>query len=282
MQLFVKGFVALLVLGACRGDGGGDSASRTANSSSVDSASPRQKRLLFVGTSLTAGLGLEPDEAYPALIARRIDSLGFPYRVDNAGYSGETSAGALRRIEWLVREPVDVFVLETGANDGLRGLSVDSLRANIQAIIDRVRAASPDVRILLVGMEAPPNLGTRYTSEFRKVFPELAERNGAVLLPFLLEGVAAVDSLNQSDGIHPNASGSRRLAETVWVALLPLLGGPLKTSFQGYHNTGAPAGRLAFRGPNNGSSRNSDPTRHGDRLRERSLPHRGIPSSHAG
>jgi acyl-CoA thioesterase-1 len=223
MQLFVKVIAALLLLGACRGDENSDTASRTGDSASTDSIPAAPRRLLFVGTSLTAGLGLEAEEAYPALIARRIDSLGLPYRVDNAGYSGETSAGALRRIEWLVRQPVDVFVLETGANDGLRGLSVDSMRANVQAIIDRVRAASPDVRILLVGMEAPPNLGTRYTSEFRKVFPELAERNGAVLLPFLLEDVAAVDSLNQGDGIHPNAAGARRVAETVWRALLPLL-----------------------------------------------------------
>ncbi len=223
MQLFVRVTAALLVLGACRGDENSDSATRAGDSASVDSIPAAPGRLLFVGTSLTAGLGLEAEEAYPALIARRIDSLGLPYHVDNAGYSGETSAGALRRIDWLVRQPVDVFVLETGANDGLRGLSVDSMRANIQAIIDRVRAASPNVRILLIGMEAPPNLGPRYTSEFRKVFPELAARNDAVLLPFLLEGVAAVDSLNQGDGIHPNAAGSRRLAETVWNALRPLL-----------------------------------------------------------
>jgi acyl-CoA thioesterase-1 len=226
MQPFVKVIAALVVFGACRADGDTDSASRTAESESIDSTPTALKRLLFVGTSLTAGLGLEPEQAYPARIARRIDSLDLPYRVDNAGYSGETSAGALRRIDWLVREPVDVFVLETGANDGLRGLSVDSMRANIQAIIDRVRAASPNVRILLLGMEAPPNLGPRYTSEFRKVFPELAERNGATLLPFLLVGVAAVDSLNQGDGIHPNVAGSRRLAETVWSALLPLLAEP--------------------------------------------------------
>jgi acyl-CoA thioesterase-1 len=226
MQPFVKVIAALVVCGACRADGDIDSASRTAESASIDSTATALKRLLFVGTSLTAGLGLDPEQAYPALIARRIDSLDLPYRVDNAGYSGETSAGALRRIDWLVREPVDVFVLETGANDGLRGLSVDSMRANIQAIIDRVRAASPNVRILLLGMEAPPNLGPRYTSEFRKVFPELAERNGATLLPFLLVGVAAVDSLNQGDGIHPNAAGSRLLAETVWSALLPLLAEP--------------------------------------------------------
>jgi acyl-CoA thioesterase-1 len=223
MQPFVKVIVTLIVFGACSADGD-DAASRHANSASVDSVPSAPKRLLFVGTSLTAGLGLEPDQAYPALISQRIDSLGLPYRVDNAGYSGETSAGALRRIDWLVREPVDVLVLETGANDGLRGLSVDSMRANIQAIIDRVRATSPSSRNLLVGLEAPPNLGTRYTSEFRKVFPELAERNGATLLPFLLVGVAAVDSLNQGDGIHPNVAGSRRLAETVWSALFPLLG----------------------------------------------------------
>ena len=226
MQRFVKVIAALVIHGACSGNDTADSASRAADMAAVDSTPGAPGRLLFVGTSLTAGLGLEPDEAYPALIARRIDSLRLPYRVDNAGYSGETSAGALRRIDWLAREPVDILVLETGANDGLRGLSVDSMRSNIQAIIDRVRAASPDVRIVLVGMEAPPNLGPRYTSEFRKVFPELAERNGAVLLPFLLEGVAAVDSLNQGDGIHPNAAGSRRLAETVWTAVRPLLGDP--------------------------------------------------------
>ena len=220
----MKVIVPLIVLAACRADGDADSASRVADTLRADGRPSANQRLLFVGTSLTAGLGLEPEEAYPALIARRIDSLGLPYEVDNAGYSGETSAGALRRIDWLTRAPVDVLVLETGANDGLRGLAVDSMRANIQAIIDRVRATSPNVRILLVGMEAPPNLGTRYTSEFRKVFPEIAERNGAVLLPFLLEGVAAVDSLNQGDGIHPNEAGSRRVAETVWAALLPLLG----------------------------------------------------------
>jgi acyl-CoA thioesterase-1 len=225
MRFFVNVIVTVITLTACsRGD---EASSRpvTAETTTVaDSVSDRKGRVLFVGTSLTAGLGLDPEQSYPALIARRIDSLGLPYEVDNAGYSGETSAGALRRIDWLVRNPVDVLVLETGANDGLRGLSVDSMRANIQAIIDRVRAASPEVRILLVGMEAPPNLGPRYTSEFRKVFPELAERNGATLLPFLLVGVAGVDSLNQGDGIHPNAAGSRVLAETVWRVLQPVLG----------------------------------------------------------
>ena len=225
-----------MILASCSRDEEARSSSVATDTPTVaDSVSGRKGRILFVGTSLTAGLGLDPEQSYPALIAQRIDSLGLSYQVDNAGYSGETSAGALRRIDWLVRDPVDVLVLETGANDGLRGLSVDSMRANIQAIIDRVRVASPDVRILLVGMEAPPNLGPRYTSEFRKVFPEVAERNGATLLPFLLVGVAGVDSLNQGDGIHPNAAGSRRLAGTVWAMLLPLLG----EGVEGRGSTGA-------------------------------------------
>jgi acyl-CoA thioesterase-1 len=182
-----------------------------------------KRRVLFVGTSLTAGYGLDPEQAYPAIIARRIDSLGLNYEVVNAGVSGETSAGALRRMDWLLRAPVDVFVLETGANDGLRALSVDSMRANIQAILDKVRATHPDARIILVGMEAPPNLGQRYASAFRAVFPELARKNGAALVPFLLTDVAGVDTLNQADGIHPNARGARIVADHVWQVLRPLL-----------------------------------------------------------
>lgn len=184
-----------------------------------DSASDR-RTILVVGTSLTAGYGLpDPDQAYPALLQRKIDSLGLNYDVVNAGVSGETSAGALRRIDWLLRGPVDVLVLETGANDGLRALSVDSLRANIQQIIDRVRQAHPDVRIVLAGMEAPPNLGPRYTAAFRAVYPELARKNDLALIPFLLDGVAGVDSLNQSDGLHPNLRGEQIVAENVWTVL---------------------------------------------------------------
>ena len=187
-------------------------------------AQPQERRtILFVGTSLTAGLGLDPEQAYPAIIARRIDSLGVNYEVVNAGVSGETSAGALRRMDWLLRDPVDIVVLETGANDGLRALSVDSMRANIQGILDKVRAAHPRARVVLVGMEAPPNLGPRYTSRFRAVFPELARRNGAKLVPFLLEGVAGETSLNQADGIHPNAAGAQRVADGVWKVLEPEL-----------------------------------------------------------
>lgn len=222
MRSLVKVGLLLAVCGC--GDDRAAGASTSGNDASASSATPAEPgRVLFMGTSLTAGLGLEREEAYPALIAERIDSLGLPYRVDNAGYSGETSAGALQRVDWLVREPVDVFVLETGANDGLRGLPVREMRENIQAIIDRVRTSSPNARIVLVGMEAPPNLGARYTSEFRKVFPEIARENDATFVPFLLEGVAAVDSLNQGDGIHPNAAGARIIAETVWRAIAPIL-----------------------------------------------------------
>lgn len=186
-------------------------------------AADGKKVVLFLGTSLTAGLGLAPEDAYPALIQRKADSAGLAVRVENAGLSGETSAGALRRVDWLLRGPVDVFVLETGANDGLRGLDVDSTRQNIARIVAKVRAARPSARVFLVQMEAPPNLGTKYTDQFRAMFPTVARESGATLLPFLLEGVAGVASLNQADGIHPNEAGARRVAANVWRGLAPAL-----------------------------------------------------------
>lgn len=197
--------------------------------SSIDRPSPdgtgdARPTIVFVGTSLTAGLGLpDPDESYPALIQEKIDSLGLNYRVVNAGVSGETSAGALKSIGWLMRSPASVVVIETGANDGLRGLGVEAMRQNIQGIIDTVRSAHPEARIVLAGMEAPPNLGPRYTAGFREVFPELARANHAALIQFLLQGVAGVDSLNQADGIHPNPEGARIVADNVWKVLLPVL-----------------------------------------------------------
>lgn len=175
--------------------------------------------MLFVGTSLTAGLGLDPDDAYPALLGRMADSAGLAVDVVNAGVSGETSAGALRRTEWLLRGATDVFVLETGANDGLRGLDVDSTRANIEGIVRAVKSARPDASILLVQMEAPPNLGARYTTRFREMFPAIARAEGVTLAPFLLEGVAGQGALNQSDGIHPNERGAQRVAATLWPVL---------------------------------------------------------------
>jgi acyl-CoA thioesterase I len=173
-------------------------------------------RIVFLGTSLTAGLGLDPAQAYPALLQQKIDSAGLPYVTVNAGVSGETSAGARRRIDWLMRQPAAILVVETGANDGLRGLDPDSLEANIQAIIDRAREQSPPPEIILLGMRAPPNLGRTYDRRFQQVYTDLAKRNGVRLVPFLLQGIAGIDSLNQADGIHPTAAGQRRIAEEVW------------------------------------------------------------------
>ena len=179
--------------------------------------------VLIEGTSLTAGLGLDPDESYPALLQQKIDSAGLPFTVKNAGLSGETSAGALRRLDWLLRGPVDVFVLETGANDGLRGLDADSLRANIVATVRRVKQARPAARICLVQMEAPPNMGPSYARSFHALYPEVARSEGVTLLPFLLDGVAGQPGLNQADGMHPNLRGERIVAGTVWRGLEPVL-----------------------------------------------------------
>lgn len=179
--------------------------------------------VLFVGTSLTAGYGVGEDVAYPALIGQRIDSAGLPFRVVNAGISGETSAGGLRRIDWSLQQPADVLVLELGANDALRGLDPAQMERNLDEILTRARAAWPGIALVLVGMEAPPNLGERYTTQFRNVFRDLARRHDAALVPFLLEGVAAQPSLNIADGVHPNVAGHRMMAATVWNTLEPVL-----------------------------------------------------------
>src|SRR5512134_2443430 len=173
-------------------------------------------RIVFLGTSLTAGLGVDPDLAYPALIQQRLDSAGLPFTAVNAGVSGETSAGALRRVDWVLREPAAVLVIETGANDGIRGLDPDTLRANIQAIIDRAGEQSPRPRIVLVGMRALPNYGFGYARRFERVYPDLAKANDVPLVPFLLKGVAGVEGMNQADMIHPTPAGHRVMAETVW------------------------------------------------------------------
>lgn len=182
-----------------------------------------RKTLLIIGTSLTAGLGLDPKDAYPALLEAKADSAGLPWTVLNAGLSGETSAGALRRVDWVLSGPGDVVVVETGANDGLRGVDVDSTRANIRALLARVKAARPGVPVLLVQMEAPPNMGQAYTRQFHAIYPALAKEAGVPLLPFLLDGVAGVAKYNQPDGIHPNEDGSKLVAANLWKALGPVL-----------------------------------------------------------
>lgn len=185
-----------------------------------DSTAPT---VLIVGTSLTAGLGLDPYDAYPGVLQRMADSAGYRVNVVAAGVSGETSAGALRRIDWLLQKPADVVVVESGANDGLRGLNIDSTRTNLRAILRRSTALKPNARLFLVQMEAPPNLGPRYTTSFRAMFPEVAKEGNAELIPFLLDGVAGVADLNQPDGIHPNERGSVIAAANVWQFLEPAL-----------------------------------------------------------
>ena len=186
-------------------------------------AAPGKKRLLFFGNSLTAGYGVEPDQAFPALVGDKIDSLALGYEVVNAGLSGETTAGGRSRVGWILRQPVDIFVLELGGNDGLRGLPLTDTRRNLLAIIDTVRRRSPGAQIVLAGMQIPPNLGASYASDFKALYKEIAKEKGLVLIPFLLEGVGGDRRLNQPDGIHPTPTGHRIVARTVWAVLRPLL-----------------------------------------------------------
>jgi len=219
---------------ACGGGGAArDTASSTKPASPPESPGPAaasapaalddRRTILFLGTSLTAGLGLEPDSAYPQQIQRKIDASRLPYQVVNAGVSGETSAGLLRRLDWVLRRPAEVIVVETGANDGLRGLPVSATRTTIGEILSRIRRERPNAAIVLVQMEAPPNLGQEYTSAFHAMFAELAREHGATLMPFLLAGVAGEPRLNQGDGMHPNNAGERIVTDNVWRALQPLL-----------------------------------------------------------
>ena len=182
-----------------------------------------RKTILFLGDSLTAGYGLDKTQAFPALIQAKVDSLRWAFDVVNGGLSGETSAGGLRRVNWLLRREIDVLVLALGGNDGLRGIPVAEMQQNLQGIIDYAKEQYPDMQIVLVGIEAPPNLGDEYTTAFRAVFQTLSEKNRVLLIPFLLEGVGGIPELNLPDRIHPNAAGHRIIAETVWRVLKPIL-----------------------------------------------------------
>lgn len=190
----------------------------------VPSAPPAPtKTVVFLGDSLTAGLGVQPTEAFPALVGEKIRAAGLPYQVENAGLSGDTSAGGLRRIDWLLQRRIDLLVIELGANDGLRGLDLKSMKANLQAIIEKTKAKNPQVKVVLAGMQVPPNLGAEYTAGFQRVFNELARENNATLIPFLLEGVGGHRELNQQDLIHPSPAGHRIIADLVWRTLEPIL-----------------------------------------------------------
>lgn len=187
------------------------------------SAEAEKKAILFFGDSLTAGYGIDPAEAYPALIEKQIELDGLPWEVFVGAVSGDTSAGGLRRIGWMLRRPVDVFVLALGANDGLRGFNNNNTRENLQGIIDLVRAKNPNVQIVIAGMMMPPSLGRQYTEEFAAIYPDLAEANDAVLIPFLLDGVAGQKDLNLPDRIHPTPEGHAIIEDTVWKYLYPVL-----------------------------------------------------------
>jgi len=223
------GIVAWAMMSAC-----GGSEEKPASSASVPvestmvATSPATgavavPRVLIIGTSLTAGLGLDPDSAYPAALQRLADSAGLQVRIVGAGLSGETSAGALRRTDWLLRDRADLVVIETGANDGLRGLDPDSTKANLVAMIGKVRRANPEAVVLLAQMEAPKNLGAAYTKAFRGVFTSVGTEQGVGVIPFFLEGVAGVPAMNQDDGIHPTEEGARKAARNMWRTLRPAI-----------------------------------------------------------
>ena len=189
----------------------------------IASESDEKQRILCFGDSLTAGYGLSKRQAFPALLQMKIDAKGLNFQTINAGLSGDTTAGGLRRIDWLLRQKVDVLLLELGANDGFRGIDARTIYNNMQGIIDRTKRKYPDVKVIVAGMLVPPNLGRDYASEFRDVFPRLAQANDAALIPFLLEGVGGRPHLNLPDGIHPTAEGHHVVAETVWGVLEPVL-----------------------------------------------------------
>ena len=183
----------------------------------------KPKRILFFGDSITAGYGVGEKNAFPAFVQQKIDSLDWNFKAVNGGSSGETSAGGLSRIDWMLRQPISVFVLELGGNDGLRGIDLDATKKNLQKIIDRVEAKYPDAEIVITGMQVPPNLGPEYTSNFKGIYPELAEENNAELIPYFLDDLGGDSELMQTDGIHPTEAGHRLLAEKTWKVLKPIL-----------------------------------------------------------
>lgn len=224
---YILAFCLTLILCACGGKSTTSNSQQTATPQSENPGTSDKKNILFFGDSLTAGYGLDdPDQAFPGVIQHKIDSLKLPYNVINAGVSGETTAGGLGRIDWVLKQKISVFILELGANDGLRGIPTDETAKNLQAIIDKVKAKYPNAKIILAGMMVPPSMGADYSSSFRAVFPSLAKKNNIDLIPFLLDNVAGNPKLNQKDGIHPTAEGAKIVAGNVW----KVLKGDLKTT----------------------------------------------------
>jgi acyl-CoA thioesterase I len=217
-------FIFILLVACNTGQQKKDQAIAKSDTTITASETAPKKTILFFGNSLTAGYGLDdPSNAFPSLIQKRIDSLKLPYTVVNAGVSGETSSGGNSRIDWILKQPVDIFILELGANDGLRGIPFAETAKNLQSIIDKVKAKNKDVKIILAGMLVPPNMGPDYSKAFKELFPELAKKNTTPFIPFILEGVAGEENLNQGDGIHPTVEGHRMVMENVWVVLKTVL-----------------------------------------------------------
>lgn len=224
LKIRTYGVLLLMLCVACSNPG--PTPAGAANDSTQKEPPPPSsstKNIVFFGNSLTAGYGLDLSEAYPALIQAKIDSLKLPYRVINAGLSGETTAGGNSRIDWILKQPVHVFVLELGGNDGLRGIPLEETEKNLQKIINKVKEKYPDVKLMLAGMRVPPNMGKKYSEHFHRIFEKLANSNKIAFLPFLLEGVGGEPELNQADGIHPTAEGQKIVAENVWAVLKELL-----------------------------------------------------------
>ncbi len=218
----LAGFMSLV---ACQNANNTQTESSAGQTAAKDSTSKPTKTVLFFGDSLTAGYGLDDPatDAYPSVIQKKITQEGFPYKVVNAGNSGETSAGGRSRIDWVLKQKVDVFVLELGANDGLRGIPVATTASNLQSIIDKVKAKYPNAKLIMAGMQIPPSMGVSYAKQFRDMFPKLAVKNDMLLIPFLLEGVGGNAKLNQADGIHPTAEGAKIVAGNVWSILKGVL-----------------------------------------------------------
>jgi acyl-CoA thioesterase I len=224
-KYLVTGVLMLALLAGCGSneEKSNDTSNQKREQLPATAKTEKAKTIVFYGNSLTAGYGIDPSESFPSVVQEKIDSLQLPYKVINAGLSGETTAGGKSRIDWILRQPVNIFVLELGGNDGLRGIPITETSKNLQAIIDRVREKYPEAKIILAGMQVPPNMGRNYATQFRAVFEQLAAKNNVALIPFLLENVGGIASLNQADGIHPNPEGARIVAQNVWKVLQGML-----------------------------------------------------------
>ncbi len=222
---FVISFLAVIAVGCSESQNTQSDQETTRNTAQVEPVFEAKKKIiLFFGNSLTAGYGVDANESFPSLIQARIDSLALPYMVVNAGVSGETTATGLSRIDWVLdKQRVDIFILELGANDGLRGLPPEQTQANLEAMIEKVRMAYPNAKIILAGMMVPPSMGQDYSARYNPIYPAIAKDMDVALIPFLLEDVGGIDSLNQGDGIHPNPAGARIVAENVWEVLQGIL-----------------------------------------------------------